>query len=245
MSEITCTWKCSLSFESSAVAIKNVGIWKSESNRKYVSRCLCVPFFFFPVPSMVRNIHVSPNGMTNSLKVSWTPGSGDVDSYTVTIFQQNHQLDSQSVSKHVSEHMFHKLEAGEQYRVVVQSNSGTLHNSLAAFGRTSTFLLRQGQDALNLPRSWTVLIMFMNILLGVGILRFMASFFPKACESLLLQAPRHGSVNNRSGMSVALPGWMYVECKSPAQSAFTGCMQFHRRSGLCLYPPDTYLQGSI
>uniref|UniRef100_A0A672TJX0 protein-tyrosine-phosphatase n=1 Tax=Strigops habroptila TaxID=2489341 RepID=A0A672TJX0_STRHB len=88
------------------------------------------------IPSMVRNIHVSPNGMTNSLKVSWTPGSGDVDSYTVTIFQQSHQLDSQSVSKHISEHMFHKLEAGEQYRVVVQSNSGTLHNSLAAFGRT-------------------------------------------------------------------------------------------------------------
>uniref|UniRef100_A0A8C5TZY7 protein-tyrosine-phosphatase n=1 Tax=Malurus cyaneus samueli TaxID=2593467 RepID=A0A8C5TZY7_9PASS len=88
------------------------------------------------IPSKVRNIHVSPNGMTNSLKVSWTPGGGDVDSYTVTIFQQNHQLDSQSVAKHVSEHTFHKLEAGEQYRVVVQSNSGTLHNSLAAFGRT-------------------------------------------------------------------------------------------------------------
>lgn len=100
--------------------------------------------FFSPVPSAVRNIHVSPNGMTNSLKVSWTPGGGDVDSYTVTIFQQNHQLDSQSVSKHVSEHTFHKLEAGELYRVVVQSNSGALHNSLEAFGRTSTFLLRQG-----------------------------------------------------------------------------------------------------
>uniref|UniRef100_A0A8B9SG66 Protein tyrosine phosphatase receptor type B n=1 Tax=Anas platyrhynchos TaxID=8839 RepID=A0A8B9SG66_ANAPL len=88
------------------------------------------------IPSAVRNIHVSPNGMTNSLKVSWTPGGGDVDSYTVTIFQQNHQLDSQSVSKHVSEHTFHKLEAGELYRVVVQSNSGALHNSLEAFGRT-------------------------------------------------------------------------------------------------------------
>uniref|UniRef100_A0A8C9G8D4 protein-tyrosine-phosphatase n=1 Tax=Pavo cristatus TaxID=9049 RepID=A0A8C9G8D4_PAVCR len=88
------------------------------------------------VPSAVRNIHVSPNGMTDSLKVSWTPGSGDVDSYTVTIFQQNHQLDSRSVSKDVSEHTFHDLEAGEQYRVVVQSNSGALHNSLPAFGRT-------------------------------------------------------------------------------------------------------------
>uniref|UniRef100_A0A803YNZ0 protein-tyrosine-phosphatase n=1 Tax=Meleagris gallopavo TaxID=9103 RepID=A0A803YNZ0_MELGA len=88
------------------------------------------------IPSAVRNIHVSPNGMTDSLKVNWTPGSGDVDSYTVTIFQQNHQLDSRSVSKDVSEHTFHDLEAGEQYRVVVQSNSGALHNSLAAFGRT-------------------------------------------------------------------------------------------------------------
>uniref|UniRef100_A0A8C9G5B3 protein-tyrosine-phosphatase n=1 Tax=Pavo cristatus TaxID=9049 RepID=A0A8C9G5B3_PAVCR len=88
------------------------------------------------IPSAVRNIHVSPNGMTDSLKVSWTPGSGDVDSYTVTIFQQNHQLDSRSVSKDVSEHTFHDLEAGEQYRVVVQSNSGALHNSLPAFGRT-------------------------------------------------------------------------------------------------------------
>lgn len=109
-----------------------------------MSRCLCVLFYLFSVPSAVRNIHVSPNGMTDSLKVNWTPGSGDVDSYTVTIFQQNHQLDSRSVSKDVSEHTFHDLEAGEQYRVVVQSNSGALHNSLAASGRTSKFLLRRG-----------------------------------------------------------------------------------------------------
>lgn len=114
-------------------------------------------FVFFPVPSVVRNIHVSPNGMTNSMKVSWTPGGGDVDSYTVTIFQQNRQLDSQSVFKHVSEHTFHKLEAGEQYRVVVQSNSGTLHNSLAAFGRTSTFLLRQGASCIMSSQELTLI----------------------------------------------------------------------------------------
>lgn len=97
-------------------------------------------FLFIPVPSAVKNIHISPSGMTNSLKVNWTPGAGDVDSYTVMLFQQTHQLDSQTVSKHVYEHIFHKLEAGEQYQVVVQSNSGTLHNNLAAFGRTSMFL---------------------------------------------------------------------------------------------------------
>lgn len=117
-----------------------------------MSRCLCVLFYLFSVPSAVRNINVSPNGMTDSLKVSWTPGGGDVDSYTVTIFQQNHQLDSRSVSKDVSEHTFHDLEAGEQYRVVVQSNSGALHNSLAAFGRTSKFLLRQGANSIILSR---------------------------------------------------------------------------------------------
>ncbi|XP_074868976.1 receptor-type tyrosine-protein phosphatase beta isoform X2 [Carettochelys insculpta] len=88
------------------------------------------------VPSAVKNIHVSPNGMTNSLRVNWSAGGGDVDSYTVTLFHQNHQLDSQTVSKHVFERTFNKLEAGEQYRVVVQSNSGNLHNSLTAHGRT-------------------------------------------------------------------------------------------------------------
>uniref|UniRef100_A0A8D0G9P8 Protein tyrosine phosphatase receptor type B n=1 Tax=Sphenodon punctatus TaxID=8508 RepID=A0A8D0G9P8_SPHPU len=88
------------------------------------------------IPSAVRNIHVSPSGMTNSLKVAWTPGGGDVDSYTVTIFHQNHPLDSQTISKHVFEHTFHKLEPGEQYQILVQSNSGNSHNNLTAFGRT-------------------------------------------------------------------------------------------------------------
>ncbi|XP_019370273.1 PREDICTED: receptor-type tyrosine-protein phosphatase beta isoform X1 [Gavialis gangeticus] len=95
------------------------------------------------IPSAVKNIHISPSGMTNSLKVNWTPGAGDVDSYTVMLFQQSHQLDSQTVSKHVYEHIFNKLEAGEQYRVVVQSNSGTLHNNLAAFGRTIPASVRE------------------------------------------------------------------------------------------------------
>ncbi|XP_028934309.1 receptor-type tyrosine-protein phosphatase beta [Ornithorhynchus anatinus] len=88
------------------------------------------------VPSAVKNIHVSPNGMTDSLKVNWTPGGGDVDSYKVTVFRQTHEADSQFVPKHVYEHTFHKLEAGEQYRIVVQSISGSLTNHLEALGRT-------------------------------------------------------------------------------------------------------------
>ncbi|MEE6480589.1 hypothetical protein FKM82_012615 [Ascaphus truei] len=88
------------------------------------------------VPSAVKNIHISPNGMTNSLRVNWTPGGGDVDSYTVTIFRHNYQIDSQTISKHLYEHTFYSLEPGEQYKVMVQSNSGALHNSLTSFGRT-------------------------------------------------------------------------------------------------------------
>ncbi|XP_054844181.1 receptor-type tyrosine-protein phosphatase beta isoform X4 [Eublepharis macularius] len=88
------------------------------------------------VPSAVKNIHISPNGMTNSLKVNWTPGGGDVDSYTVTILHHDHPLDSQTVFKHVYEHTFNKLEAGEQYKVIVQTKSGTLHNNSTAVGRT-------------------------------------------------------------------------------------------------------------
>ncbi|XP_015667280.1 receptor-type tyrosine-protein phosphatase beta [Protobothrops mucrosquamatus] len=88
------------------------------------------------VPSPVKNIHISPAGMMNSLKVNWTPGGGDVDSYTVTILHQNHPLSVQTVSKHVYEHIFNKLDAGEQYIVVVQTKSGFLQNNSTAVGRT-------------------------------------------------------------------------------------------------------------
>ncbi|XP_073476147.1 receptor-type tyrosine-protein phosphatase beta isoform X2 [Aquarana catesbeiana] len=88
------------------------------------------------VPSAVKSIHISPHGTTNSLRVNWTPGGGDVDSYTVTIFCQNYQIESHTISKHIYEHTFNNLDPGEQYRIVVQTNSGGLHKNLTAFGRT-------------------------------------------------------------------------------------------------------------
>ncbi|KAE8615599.1 hypothetical protein XENTR_v10008563 [Xenopus tropicalis] len=88
------------------------------------------------VPSTVKNIHISPNGMTNSLKVNWTPGGGDVDSYTVSIFHHNSPIGSHTTSKHIFEHTFQNLNPGELYKVDVQTNSGSLHKSLESFGRT-------------------------------------------------------------------------------------------------------------
>uniref|UniRef100_A0A8C5R3G3 protein-tyrosine-phosphatase n=1 Tax=Leptobrachium leishanense TaxID=445787 RepID=A0A8C5R3G3_9ANUR len=88
------------------------------------------------VPSAVKNIHINANGMTTCLKVTWTPGGGDVDSYTVTVSRQNYQIESQTISKHVYEHTFCSLDPGEQYKVGVQTNSGALHKNLTAYGRT-------------------------------------------------------------------------------------------------------------
>ncbi|XP_012575988.1 PREDICTED: receptor-type tyrosine-protein phosphatase beta isoform X2 [Condylura cristata] len=90
----------------------------------------------FTVPSTVKNIHISPNGATDSLTVNWSPGGGDVDSYTVSAFKHNQKIDSQTIPKHVSEHTFHRLEAGEQYQIVIASISGSLSNQIDALGRT-------------------------------------------------------------------------------------------------------------
>ncbi|KAG8439679.1 hypothetical protein GDO86_005743 [Hymenochirus boettgeri] len=88
------------------------------------------------VPSAVKNIQISPNGMTSSLKVNWTPGSGDVDSYTVSIFRHDSLIGSHTSSKHTFEHTFQNLESGELYKVDVQTNSGPLHKNVESFGRT-------------------------------------------------------------------------------------------------------------
>ncbi|XP_053318377.1 receptor-type tyrosine-protein phosphatase beta isoform X2 [Spea bombifrons] len=95
------------------------------------------------VPSAVKNIHITANGMTSCLKVNWTPGGGDVDSYTVTVNRQSYQIESQTISKHVYEHTFCNLDPGEQYKIVVQTNSGALHKNLTSLGRTFPAAVRK------------------------------------------------------------------------------------------------------
>ncbi|KAJ8783652.1 hypothetical protein J1605_008695 [Eschrichtius robustus] len=113
----------------------------------------------FTVPSVVKNIHISPNGATDSLTVNWTPGGGDVDSYTVSAFRQNQKVESQTIPKLVSEHTFHRLEAGEQYRIVIASVSGSQKNQVDALGRTvpaAVTNLRITENATrHLSFSWT------------------------------------------------------------------------------------------
>lgn len=94
---------------------------------------LCVPP---SVPSKVKNIHVSNSGDSSSLKVSWTPGQGDVDGYSVFLFRQSRQLDVRPVLKHHNEVTFGSLQPGQMYSVTVQSVSGELLNNNTASGRT-------------------------------------------------------------------------------------------------------------
>uniref|UniRef100_A0A671TJ66 Receptor-type tyrosine-protein phosphatase beta-like n=1 Tax=Sparus aurata TaxID=8175 RepID=A0A671TJ66_SPAAU len=88
------------------------------------------------VPSKVKNIHVSNSGDSSSLKVSWTPGHGDVDGYSVFLFRQDRQLDVRPVLKHHNEVTFGSLQPGQTYSVTVQSVSGELLNNSTATGRT-------------------------------------------------------------------------------------------------------------
>lgn len=91
---------------------------------------------FSLVPSKVKNIHISNSGDSSSLKVSWTPGQGDVDGYSVFLYRESRQLDVRSVLKHQNEVMFGSLQPGQLYRVIVQSVSGELVNNNTASGRT-------------------------------------------------------------------------------------------------------------
>lgn len=84
----------------------------------------------------MKNIHVSNNGDSSSLKVSWTPGEGDVDAYIVFLYRQSRQLDVRRVLKRDHEVTYGSLQPGQMYSVTVQSVSGNLLNNNTATGRT-------------------------------------------------------------------------------------------------------------
>ncbi|KAM4734375.1 receptor-type tyrosine-protein phosphatase beta isoform 2-T2 [Anableps anableps] len=86
------------------------------------------------VPSKVKNIHV--NGDSSHLKVSWTPGPGDVDGYAVFLYRESRELAAQAVLKHQNEVTFDWLQPGQLYSVMVQSASGELLNNNTSTGRT-------------------------------------------------------------------------------------------------------------
>uniref|UniRef100_A0A4W4GWX5 protein-tyrosine-phosphatase n=1 Tax=Electrophorus electricus TaxID=8005 RepID=A0A4W4GWX5_ELEEL len=88
------------------------------------------------VPSKVKNIHISSEGQSTSLRVSWTPGQGDVDSYSVSVSRAGQVLDVRPVPKDVNKLNFRSLQPGQEYSISVQSISGSLLNNSTALART-------------------------------------------------------------------------------------------------------------
>ncbi|XP_076119767.1 receptor-type tyrosine-protein phosphatase beta [Alosa pseudoharengus] len=88
------------------------------------------------VPSKVKSIHISNEGQGTSLKINWTPGQGDVDSYNVSLWGPGRQPDTRALPKHVNQLNFHDLQPGQKYSITVQSISGSLLNNSTATGRT-------------------------------------------------------------------------------------------------------------
>ncbi|XP_073725516.1 receptor-type tyrosine-protein phosphatase beta [Misgurnus anguillicaudatus] len=88
------------------------------------------------VPSPVQSLSLSAGPREGSLTASWSAPDGDLDIYSVSLFQGRHVEDITNVLKHVTQIEFHHLLPGQLYSVTVQSISGALTNNHTARGRT-------------------------------------------------------------------------------------------------------------
>lgn len=84
----------------------------------------------------MKNIHISNDGQSSSLRVNWTPGQGDVDQYNVSLSQMGGRPEERSIPKHVNEMSFQGLLPGQQYTITITSISGFLINNSTETGRT-------------------------------------------------------------------------------------------------------------
>lgn len=119
-----------IEFESRCIIISTIVVYP-----------LCNSCGFFspschPVPSQVRSVHLSAGTADGSLRVSWSSGDGDMDFYSVFLFQETHIQDYSHIPKHITQTEFQNLQPGQLYSVTVQSVSGTQKNNSTTSGRT-------------------------------------------------------------------------------------------------------------
>lgn len=108
------------------------------SSQLYILCITAVSLFPFchPVPSQVQSVHLSAGTTDSSLKASWSSGDGDMDLYSVYLFQGTHVQDMRHVPKHITQTEFYNLVPGQLYSVTVQSVSGKKTNNSTTSGRT-------------------------------------------------------------------------------------------------------------
>lgn len=88
------------------------------------------------MPSQVRSVRLNAGTADGSLRVSWSSGDGDMDFYSVFLFQETQIQEYKHVPKHITQTEFHNLQPGQQYSVTVQSVSGKRTNNSTTSGRT-------------------------------------------------------------------------------------------------------------
>ena len=93
----------------------------------------CVPL----VPLPVKDIGIS--AQTNSLLISWSHGSGNVERYQLMLMDKGTLVNGTVVSKHTTSYTFHGLTPGHLYNLTIVTEAAGLRNHKWKLARTSKF----------------------------------------------------------------------------------------------------------
>ncbi|XP_045645539.1 receptor-type tyrosine-protein phosphatase beta isoform X2 [Ursus americanus] len=78
------------------------------------------------VPSPVKDINISAK--TNSLLISWSHGSGNVESYQLMLMDKDILVHGSVVDKHATSYSFHRLTPGHLYNLTIVTKAAGLQN---------------------------------------------------------------------------------------------------------------------
>lgn len=93
---------------------------------------------FIPsVPSPVKNIGISAK--TNSLLISWSHGSGNVDRYQLMLMDKGIPVHSNVVDKSTTSYTFNGLMPGHLYNLTIVTEAAGLQNYRWKLARTGKF----------------------------------------------------------------------------------------------------------
>lgn len=93
----------------------------------------CVPL----VPSPVKDIGIS--AQTNSLLISWSHGSGNVERYQLMLMDKGILVNGTIVNKHATSYTFHGLTPGHLYNLTIVTEAAGLQSHKWKMARTSKF----------------------------------------------------------------------------------------------------------
>lgn len=113
--------------------------------------------FIPPVPSPVKDIQVSAK--TDSLLISWSHGSGNVEQYRLMLVDKGILVHDTVVDKQATSHTVHGLTPGQLYNLTIVTEAAGLQNHRWKLVRTGKFL-QVGSLRIKLKSSKDLMIRF-------------------------------------------------------------------------------------